>query len=184
MTLLCEPAHPPSGLLQWLARIVVDELTPNRPTERLPTAANHQPPQPTRPLPPAAAAALDTLVDLARRRVCLRRQDGPAALLSYALALQHLAAAAVDVSGGAVLAAGLCRLLAAVATALPLQAQPALWRCLPPRLMVGLREALEPLPATAGGGGGGGSSVAGAATEWLQVGILQQTQCFARMMLP
>ncbi len=172
------PTYPPVGLLQWLARIVVDEFAPNRPNQHLPTAFNDQPSQPVhgspppspRPLPAAAAAALDTLVDLARRRVCLRRQDGPAALSSYALALQHLAAAAVDGGGGAALAAGVCGLLAAVAAALPPQVQPALWRCLPPRLLVGLREALGPLPAAARGAGGG-SSVAEAATAWLQVGM-------------
>ncbi len=172
------PTYPPVGLLQWLARIVVDDLAPN---QHLSTASNYQPPQPThgspapppRPPPPAAVAALETLVDLTRRRVCLRRQHGLAALLSYALALQHLAAAtvAVDGGGGAALAAGACRLLAAVTAMLPPQAQPALWRCLPPRLLVGLREALGTLPAVAEGGGGGGSSVSGAAIEWLQVGL-------------
>ncbi|EFJ52598.1 hypothetical protein VOLCADRAFT_86859 [Volvox carteri f. nagariensis] len=118
-------------------------------------------------LPAAAVLALGTLRDLIRRRVCLRRHDGDAAVHQYGQAAGTLARAA-RACGSGELAAWTCSMLAGLAAALPPWRTQPLWRAAAtPAVLLQLYGVIT---TSAGGGGGGeGALPTSASTRRLQM---------------
>ncbi|GIL58550.1 hypothetical protein Vafri_13493, partial [Volvox africanus] len=115
-------------------------------------------------LPAVTELALETLLDLTRRRVCLRRQDGDAAVSLYTQAVAMMATAAVSCSSGE-MATRTCGLVVAMATVLPPWRARPLWRgAATPEVMLQLYGVIT--------GVGGGGAVEGLKQHrlrtWLQ----------------
>ncbi|GLI61191.1 hypothetical protein VaNZ11_003425, partial [Volvox africanus] len=78
-------------------------------------------------LPAVTELALETLLGLIRRRLCLRRQDADAAVSQYAQAVAMMATAAISCSNDE-MATRTCGLVMAMATVLPPWRARPLWR--------------------------------------------------------
>ncbi|KAG2499734.1 hypothetical protein HYH03_002667 [Edaphochlamys debaryana] len=145
-----------AGFAPWLAGVAASAVRGPDGTRAAAAAAARQ--HAGAPLPPAAGLAVDTLLDLASRRVCLRKQDGNAAVLQYGQAVGVLASAATAAGSGA-LAAAACKLAAAVAAALPPWRARPLWRSvLTPAVLLRLYGAITD----------GGAASSAWMSDWLQ----------------